>query len=393
MGRITISNHGALFLNERRSQSWSTTIAHRAYRLSNSLGLQVCGGGAVHMPNRLYLVSMKIIKILWHILSTLCMIFAAQVHAQSIEAITSHYSGRLEWQANSGTLQFLSSGRIDFARPDFRSSIWEVPVEVKRIVLERGVRVEAAFTTHSSLDIEGQGPEQSEIFGTPTPALLHNAKLDQGGGCVPYSAIYAEGKDVVVNVRNLRSLNPIGFHFTGHKGAVMHLDHIEAIDDRGGVSNHSDGIQAGPGSTVSNSYFATGDDVIKVYNDITVTDTTIRMILNAVPVQFGWGSYGDGAHGTFRNLRIVGNSGRNKDFPVFNAHAGVYRKTLEIDGLEIDAPQSTLFRFNEPKANIDISIRNARIRVGRYGDQINAGGERHVCDSLDQRNTYDCKPN
>jgi len=47
-GRITTSNHGAGFLNGRRSWNWSTTIVHRGYRSSDSLGLQACGGGTVN---------------------------------------------------------------------------------------------------------------------------------------------------------------------------------------------------------------------------------------------------------------------------------------------------------------------------------------------------------
>jgi hypothetical protein len=48
MGRITTSNHGARFLNGRRSRSWSITTVHRGYHLSDSPGLQVFGGGAVY---------------------------------------------------------------------------------------------------------------------------------------------------------------------------------------------------------------------------------------------------------------------------------------------------------------------------------------------------------
>ncbi|HEX5126794.1 MAG TPA: hypothetical protein VFW00_08635 [Rhodocyclaceae bacterium] len=317
--------------------------------------------------------------------------FISTSAAQSVADLATHYSGKIEWHADSGTLRFASSGRIDFARPDYRASIWEIPIEVKRVLVAEGVRVEAAFTSFHSLDIEGESSTRSEIFGTASPALLHDAKLDDGAGCVPYSAVYAVGKGVVVNIRQLRSINPIGFHFTGKDGAVMHLDHIEAIDDRGGVHNHSDGISAGPGTTVSNAYFSTGDDVIKIYNDITVTDTTIRMIRNAVPIQFGWGSYGNNATGILKNIRIIGDSGRNKDFPIINAQAGVYRKTVEIDGLEVDNPQATLFRFNNPDAQLDINLSNALIKVGRYGDHTTALGKRLICGSEDARNRYDCR--
>jgi SAM-dependent methyltransferase len=47
MGCITTSNRGARFLKRRRSRSWSTTIVHRGYRSSGSLGSQAYGGRTV----------------------------------------------------------------------------------------------------------------------------------------------------------------------------------------------------------------------------------------------------------------------------------------------------------------------------------------------------------
>src|SRR5689334_7906659 len=51
-GCITTSNHGAGFLNGRLSRSWSTTIVHRGYRLSDSPGLRACGGGTIYAVRR-----------------------------------------------------------------------------------------------------------------------------------------------------------------------------------------------------------------------------------------------------------------------------------------------------------------------------------------------------
>ncbi|MDE2293649.1 MAG: hypothetical protein KGL53_16325, partial [Elusimicrobia bacterium] len=187
---------------------------------------------------------------------------AAPAAAQSVPELLSRYSGRARWDPGSGTLRFESSGRVSFDAPGPEASIWKVPPAVRRIAIAGGVRVEAAFTVVSSLDIVGEG-RSSEIFGTDQPALLHSLGLDHGGGCMPYSAVFARGGPaVVVNIRHLTSRDPIGFHFTGAGGAVLHLDGVAAIDDRGGFYNHSDGIQAGKGSTVADSLFSTGDDVI-----------------------------------------------------------------------------------------------------------------------------------
>jgi hypothetical protein len=307
--------------------------------------------------------------------------------AQEVPDLLSHYSGRAAWDEGSGTLEFQSSGRVDFGRADERSTIWEVPARVKRIVIGANVRVEAAFTLSSSAEIAGRGAT-SEIFGTASPALLHGLGLDHGGGCMPYSAVYAQGP-AVVTVRDLTSRDPIGFHFTG-RGAVFHLDHVAAIDDRGGFSNHSDGIQAAKGTTVTGSYFRTGDDVIKVYNDITVEDTTIEMIRNAVPVQLGWGSYGDGARGTFKNVTIIGDSGRDADFPVIAAQAGTYRKTLVFEDLKVSNSKASLFKFNDPGADVSVTIDGAQISVGRYSSVLKASGRRVICGRQDEGASFSC---
>lgn len=314
---------------------------------------------------------------------------AGGARSQEVSTLQSHYSGRVRWNEAGGVLAFESSGRIDFGRPDLRATIWEVPPQVKKLVLERGVRVEGAFTISASVTVEGKGRE-SEIFGTPMPAALHDRGLDHDGGCMPYSAFYATGGDTHVTVRNLTSRDPIGFHFTGQGGAVFDLDGVAAIDDRGGFYNHSDGIQAGPGTMVKNSFFSTADDVIKVYGNISVADTTIVMIPNAVPIQLGWGSYGDGAQGTFTNLQIVGDSGRNADKAVIAAHSGTYKKTLTFHGLFILNGQASLFEFNDPGASVDVLIDQANITVARYAGALKAAGHRSICGGDAESSVYRC---
>lgn len=313
------------------------------------------------------------------------------VRAQEVAELQRHYSGKTLWDAGAGILRFESSGRVGFPGPEVGSTIWNVPADVRKIVLGDGVRVEAAFTVRASLDIEGAGPASSEIYGTRQAALLHGLGVDHDGGCMPYSAVYGNGSGTVVNVRNLTSRDPIGFHFVGRGGAVFHLEHVAALDDRGGFYNHSDGIQAGKGTTVADSFFSTGDDVIKVYADMTVTDTTIEMIRNAVPIQLGWDSYGDGARGVFRNLKVVGNSGRNNDHPVIAAQAGRYRKELVFEGVEIKNPTASLFRFNDPRAEVSVRMDGADVSVARYASALKAASELTVCGRRDQAESFHCR--
>jgi hypothetical protein len=316
--------------------------------------------------------------------------FVSGASAQEVSELRASYSGQARWDASSGTVDFVSSGRVHFGKPDLQAEIWVVPPQVKKIVLESGVRVQGALTLSASADIVGQGPGASQIYGTPEPAALHSRGLDGSGGCGPYSAVLASGKDVVVNIRGLTSLDPIGFHFTGAGGAVLHLDHVAAVDDRGGFYNHSDGIGAGRGSTVADSYFSTGDDVIKVYADITVTDTTIDMIRNAVPIQLGWGDYGDGAVGTFKNLKIVGVSGRDDDHAVIAAQAGSYRKALLFDGLSVDNPTASLLMLDDPGATVSIQIDDANISVARYASALKASVKSDICGDDARRALYRC---
>ena len=141
---------------------------------------------------------------------------------------------------------------------------------------------------------------------------------------------------------NLTMLNPYSF-FVRSFAQEAHLKDCTFLDYRGGGGNHSDGFAGGDGSTVDGCYFATADDAIKLYDDITVTNTTIEMVQNCVPIQLGWGDYPDGAVGTFKNLTIVGSRGRtNSDNAVISGRRGKYTVTLHIDGLHVRNPNAVL---------------------------------------------------
>ncbi|MCF7848547.1 MAG: hypothetical protein K9M45_06825 [Kiritimatiellales bacterium] len=320
-------------------------------------------------------------------LIALVVLVSTTASAQSIGELRQHYNGKTEWESASGTFTFASTGKIDFKRDKERSGIWEVPPEVRNIFINADVRVTGQFTFRHDCSIEGADQKTSVIFGTKTPGLLHDKGLDQGGGCMPYSAVYGIGR-ITLHVNNLTVLNPIGFMLTGKRGAVMHLDGVHGIDDRGGWHNHSDGVAGANGSTVRNCYFEAGDDVIKVYNDMLIENTTIKMVQNTVPIQLGWGSYGDGAKGVFRNLKIIGDKGRGQPPAVIVGRSGKYRKKIEIHGLELENKNAALVSLYEKGMQLDLEINDADIRVKQFWGENKGSCRSSINGSTEQTNQY-----
>lgn len=312
------------------------------------------------------------------------------VPVNDIETLRRSYTGEIKWEQPSKTVTFLTSGKMYFRnRNNFKNIYWGVPEDVRRIVIEKNVTVNGHFHVRNNLTIEGRHRETSKVFGTSVQHLLRNNNLDKDGGTPPYSAFYASG-DLEMNIANLTSVNPIGFHFTGKNGAKIHLSEINALDNRGGSHNHSDGISAAAGSTVKNCYFSTGDDVIKVYADILVENTEIHMIQNSVPIQFGWGNYGSNAKGTFKNLTITGSKGRKSTGnAIIDARKGFYNKEILIDGFFVSNSNATLFDFWNEGVNgkrgggmVKVKIKNASIAIGQFRKYWNMDTHIIICDKI-----------
>ncbi|MCC4211276.1 hypothetical protein [Leeuwenhoekiella parthenopeia] len=252
--------------------------------------------------------------------------------------LESNYSGRVQWDKDKGQVTFLTSGSINFENQGVKSFIWNVPKSVKHIVIEANTTVNGAFHTYAPCLIEGKNRKTSVVYGTEIQSW------PQKHDVIAYVISSFETHEGELVLKNLTSLNPRSFHVRGLY-APVHLKSCDFIDTRGGSGNHSDGIAGGDGSTVDDCYFETGDDVIKVYNDILVTNTTINMVKNAVPIQLGWGDYPDGAVGTFRNIKIIGNSGRGNpqgSNPIIAGRSGEYTVTVNIDGMVIDNPNASM---------------------------------------------------
>jgi hypothetical protein len=310
---------------------------------------------------------------------------AAHASAQSLEQLQSAYSGKLAWDKVAATVRFTESGAINFTNVGVRSFIWQVPPEVKQVRLAKGVTVNGAFHSKASVTIAGEDRKTSVVHGTEEQAWSQNRGIE------PFTICTFQNFGGVMTISNLTSLNPRGYHVRGWDNLV-HAVSCDFVDRRGGYHNNSDGFEGGHGSTVHDCYFESGDDIIKVYHDVTVTDTTIKMIINSVPIQLGWGNYSDGAVGTFRNLRVLGSGGRgNEGNAIISGRQGRYQVTVNIDGCHIENPNGTLVSLREDTMTLRGAITNANIKLKGYAGEHQKGTNLlTVCGTLERKAAYDC---
>ncbi len=322
--------------------------------------------------------------------------FSQQAPAPSVSSfdnLKAAYTGNVEFDAATKTVIFTSTGTINFLnRVEKTENIWHIPNSILKVVINENVTVTGQFTWGHAMTFEGKNKYTSVVYGTSGRGVLNSLGLDKKYTCVAYSSFYGYGSGDNY-IKNLTCLNPLGFMFTGKGNCRMHLDGVRGIDNRGGWANHSDGISAAAGSTVKNCYLETGDDAIKVYADIYVENTDIVMVQNCVPIQYGWGTYGSGAVGRFKNVRITGNNGRNAEKFVINlasdnAGAGYY-KTIIMDSCVIENPNGTLFLMKDNTVKSNVTITNSRINVKDFGLKYGTGIIA-ICGLSTQSNNYNC---
>lgn len=321
-------------------------------------------------------------------------------YGQSVAQLQQHYTGETHWERDSGVLTFKSSGTLYFPdktgkgndlENDQKNHFWQVPKVVKSIHIAENTTVTAAFHTQSDVRIEGENRKTSVIFGTD---LQMWADKNNPGGQDLKEWHYAQLQNFrgTMWVKNLTLLNPFSYFVRGF-GPVIHVDSCDFIDDRGGLHNHSDGFCGGDGSTVKNSYFECGDDVFKVYFDNEITDCTVKMIDNSVPIQLGWGNYSDGAKTSFKNLTVIGDSGRaNSDNAIISGRKGSFTVTLHIDGLKANNPNAVLVSLWDRTMTLNGTIGNAKINVGKYSNRRTSGTDNlTICANQEHNNHYDCQ--
>ena len=327
---------------------------------------------------------MKLLK-----LKTLCLFFliaiSQQLHSQSVAELITGYTGTVEWDATKKTITFVTGGQITFAIKGNKSWLWEVPTEVAKIYIKKNTRVNGAFHSKATLTIEGEDRKTSEVYGTEIQSW------PQKNGLTAYKICSFQNFGGTMTIKNLTSRNPRAFHVRGW-GTKMMVSYCDFIDTRGGSGNHSDGVEGGDGSVFDNCYFETGDDFIKVYFNILVTNCTINMVENTVPIQLGWGNYSNGKTGTFRNLKIYGTSGRGaQGLPIINGRSGIYNVNVIIDSCDIQNPNASWVALTEAKTGLNCKVTNANIKVKTHvGKYLNGPYTFSVCGSTERLNQYNC---
>ncbi|MEK3885146.1 sugar-binding protein [Paenibacillus sp. PL2-23] len=284
------------------------------------------------------------------------------------------------WDAASGTLTFTKSGTID-------GFFYQVPSAVKKVFIASNVTVTGGFLFSSSATIEGESWDTSVIYGTP------EQRYSQNRGLNPWqlNAIEMRGNGTL-HVKNLKSLNPKGYHISGYgSGTVIHVDHVQMIDDRGGDQNNGDGFVGTDGSSIRNSFISTGDDAIKLYRNMTIENVEIEMLHNGAPIQLGWNDdENQVVNASIKDLKVVGKSpSETYNLGVFSWVHGTTAKTrnLTIDGLYVNAPGAQLFRINSPNAKLNMNIVDANIITGVYGT-VKSTGAITINGSTERSNYY-----
>ncbi len=308
------------------------------------------------------------------------------MRAQTVEALIENYSGKAVWDKTDGELTFATAGVITFENkgPSTRH-FWNVPKEVRTITIEADVRVIGAFHTRADCTIRGKHRMTSMVYGTDIRSWAREY------GVKAFRHCQFQNFGGVLTIKNLTSLNPFGFHVRGEGNVVMVSD-CDFRDNRGGSGNHSDGIEGGDGSVIETCYFETGDDVIKVYNDLTVRDCTINMVQNAVPIQLGWSDTGDDT-ANFYNLTIIGDDGRANDSnAIIVGRRGNYTKTINIYGCKIQNPNATWVSLREEGMIVEGEVTNAEISIGQYRAKRHAGNSNlSICGSREEKSEYSCR--
>ena len=219
------------------------------------------------------------------------------------------FSGETKWEAATGTLTFRSSGSMPEGKEEF---FWEVPAEVKEILIAPDVLVRGGFRVpfrgpENPLRIHGGDRKTSVLFGTDaerwaaTHGVADNEKWKYGA-----VSVLAEA---TVFVSNLTSKNPRAYHLSGYANkSVLRVSRCDLLDSRPGENNNSDGFTGAAGSSISDCFLSTGDDAIKVYHDMVIRNVTIEQHRNGASIQFGWGGETGPAKAEIENLTIRGAS-------------------------------------------------------------------------------------
>lgn len=232
----------------------------------------------------------------------------------------------VDWNEASGVFTFRQSVNFSSnatADNDIDGFYWEVPQEVKKIIVDANVTITGGFRFRDEIIIEGVERSTSRIFGTNSkswalgPDGQNNSSCgnrlgdDRAHDCEKwnYGAISSHrteaNKNAVFTIRNLTLENPRTYAITTFDQKLV-VDNVHIVNTREGndYKSNSDGIGGGAGTVISNTKIDTWDDGVKLYRNTTLKNVTIIHNANGAPLQLGWGAKGATQH-SIDNVKII----------------------------------------------------------------------------------------
>ena len=339
------------------------------------------------------------------------------LNAQSVAKLREGYgTSKTAWNASTGVLTFKANGTIKLggtqlmgnARKTGQNSIWDIPDNVNKIVINAGVQVNGQFyyqrnsnQAFKMVTIQGKNKTTSKVFGTNTQDFGTGKGAD-------YITFLSKGK-AGLTIKKLTSLNPKGWHSRNEPlgGAQMIINNCRFIDNRGGFANNSDGNHNA--NKITNCYFETGDDIFAQFANMTQTikNCTVKLVQNAMPINFGYnGSTASAGTMNITNLVIEGNVGRNGP-SLIQCHnrdgsSEKATKTININGLKYKPSNNNskgalinadgTLTIKGTWTNVDINVKeyffSGRQSEKPFGNAKT--GNLKICGTTSNKKTYNC---
>ena len=99
------------------------------------------------------------------------------LQAQSINDVINAYTGNAQWDSQTATLSFLTTGTMEFQNRELLyDNVWYVPVEVENIKIGANVTLTGEFWCNYDCAISGEDKFTSVVYGTPEQDYLGESR-------------------------------------------------------------------------------------------------------------------------------------------------------------------------------------------------------------------------
>ncbi len=327
--------------------------------------------------------------------------------------------GKAIWDSTAKVLKITSNVSFGLDN-DIETFHWQVPKDIKTIVIGANVTVTGGFRVDHGMTIKGEDRNTSVIFGTNTTSWASGpdktnsspncnvaAGDDRAADCAKwrYSAIMADklAATDTLFVKTLTIKNARCYNITSFNSRIF-ADNLYLYDARGGTHNNCDGFGAGGGSAISNSTIEVTDDAIKLYKDMKVTNVTIKLRRNGAPFQLGWGGETSNT-ATLKNVLVVGIDPENRyNCGLFSwkSDGANTTRTISIDGLKTsnfenafiwggqDWVQHPVFEVNGGQAKVIVTATNTAISHAQANSTGKGIYTLDICGVATAQKSYTC---